>query len=111
LRQRELGQAEVKNLDPSIFGEEQVVRFQVTMDDAFLVRCCQPARDLLGKFNRLAYRHGTGAQTIPKRLAFQKLGHDIGRALVLAEVVNGQNVGMVQSGGGAATWEVWFEAG
>ena len=51
---RQLRQAEVQNLHPPVFGDEQVLRLQITMDNAFLMCCRQPARDLHSVINRLA---------------------------------------------------------
>ena len=50
----QLGQAEVQNLDPSIFGDEQVFGLQVAMNNAFVVCCRQAVRDLHGIINRFA---------------------------------------------------------
>jgi hypothetical protein len=32
-------EAEVQNFDPAVLGNEQVLRLEVPMDDAFVVRC------------------------------------------------------------------------
>ena len=42
----QLGQAEVQNLDAAVGGDEEVLRLQVAMDDALLVRRRQAVRDL-----------------------------------------------------------------
>jgi hypothetical protein len=40
--------------------------------------------------------HGLAPDPLPKRLAFQQLHHDERLAFVLADIVNGADVGMVQ---------------
>ena len=48
------GEAEVEDLDAAVGGEEDVLRLQVAMDDALLVRRGEAARDLDGDLDRLA---------------------------------------------------------
>ena len=47
--------------------------------------------------------HGksAGAETRAQRLTFQTLGHEVGGAVVIADVVYGQHVGVIESAGGA----------
>ena len=52
----QLCQTKVENLDSSIFGQEQVLRLQVAMDNAFLMCRRQAARGLDGIINRLPNR-------------------------------------------------------
>ena len=52
----QLGQAEVQNLDVPVFGDEEVVRLEVPMDDAFLMRRGQTAQNLHGIVEHLAHR-------------------------------------------------------
>ena len=67
----ELGQAEVENLGPSILVEEQVLRFQVAMDDASFVRCRQTVRDLHAVVDGLAQRYRPAPEPVAQRFALQ----------------------------------------
>jgi hypothetical protein len=51
---RQLGNAEVENLDASILRDEHVVRLEVAVDDATIVRGGQAAGDLDRVVHRLA---------------------------------------------------------
>ena len=54
----EFGEAEVKNLDAPIFGDEQVLWFEVAVDDTLLVGRSQAVSDLNSVINCLAEWHG-----------------------------------------------------
>ena len=69
---RQFGQAEVEDLDPCIPGDEQVFRFEVAMNDSFVVRCRQAVRDLHSVLNRLAQRYRASAETFAQSFAFQQ---------------------------------------
>jgi hypothetical protein len=64
VNERKLGQAEVENLDSSISREEQILRFQVAMNDAFVVRCCQAVGDLRSVINCGAQRDRPAVKTL-----------------------------------------------
>ena len=79
-----------------VAGEEDVLRLEVAMDDAALVRRGQPARELRAEVERAARRDGPFANPRAQRLAFQQLGDDVALLAFDADVVDGQNVGMVE---------------
>ena len=54
VRRGELGQTEVEDLDSSVFADEKVLRLEVAMDDALLVRGRESVRDLDGVVEHLA---------------------------------------------------------
>ena len=60
----------------------------------------RPVRDLDGVVDGLARGERPGPQALAQRLALQQLGHDVGRALVRADVVDGEDVGVVERAGG-----------
>ena len=66
------------------------------MHDPLVVRRRQPARDLLRELGRLPRRQCSGIQPPAQRLALQKLRDEIRRAVMLAKIMNRQNVGMIQ---------------
>src|SRR5216684_1965147 len=67
---RQLGQAEVEDFYPSIPGDEQVFRFEVAMNDSFVVRCRQAVRDLHSAVNRPTQRHRPPPETLAQGIAF-----------------------------------------
>ena len=70
------------------------------MNDSSIVSGCQSARQFHAVVQHLAQPHRAFAKAIAQGLALQQLGHDIRRSVVLADVKNGDNVGMVEGGGG-----------
>ena len=66
------------------------------MYDSLVVGSRQTVRDLDSILNRLSLRQGRAIQSGPKALALQKLRHEKRRAVVLADIVNGKNIGVVQ---------------
>src|SRR5437660_9072587 len=47
---------EIKNFDAVVFRDEEVVRFQIAMNDAFLMRRREPVRHLNRVIDRFALR-------------------------------------------------------
>ena len=66
------------------------------MDDAARVCCVQRPCDLPGVFERFPPRHHSAADPLTQRLPFEQLHHGVGDAVVAAEVVNGEDIGMRQ---------------
>ena len=66
------------------------------MDDAFLMRCRQASRRLLRVIPGFPRRERPGAHSFAESLALQHLRHDVHRPIVLAKIMNSQNVGMVE---------------
>ena len=83
------------------FGDEQVVGLHVAMDDAHVVRGGQTFRCLARELD--GFRRGQGAALKPRaqRLALQQFADQVRRALVNADVVDGQDVRVVQLSRGA----------
>ena len=100
-RLRQLREAEVEDLDAAVPRHEDVLGLQVAVDDPFLVRRGEAVGDLDRLFDRLAHRQRAAGKPGPQRLAFEQLLDDVGRAVVLADVVNGGDVGMVEDAGRA----------
>ncbi len=82
------------------FGDENIGRFDITMDDAFGVRCIQG----IGNFNRNRKQrfqlHGTVPDQVLQRSAVQELHRDKWLPFVLTDLVNGANIRVIQRGGG-----------
>ncbi len=97
---RQLGEAEVEDLHPAVVGDEDVLGLQVPVDDPLLVRGGEAVGDLERVVDRLALRELAAGEDRAQRLAFEELLDDVGRAVVLADVVDGGDVGVVEDAGG-----------
>jgi hypothetical protein len=80
--------AEVEDLDPPVRRDEQVLRLEVAVDDAFVVRRRETARNLGGVLNCLALGQRAAGQPLAQRLSFEHLRHGIHPVVVRAEVVD-----------------------
>ena len=58
----QLREAEVQNLDSSVFGDEEVFGLEIAMDDALVVRRRESMRDLNAVIDRFANRYGAVPQ-------------------------------------------------
>ena len=97
----DLGQAEVENLGVAALGDEDVRGLDVAMDDSLGVRGVEGVGDLDGE-----RRAGCRVPAADRRSgasawhAIEILHGDEGFAVLLADVVNGADVGMVERGSG-----------
>ena len=71
------------------------------MHDAARMRGVEAVRDLHGVFHQFVDRNRTPADAPAERLAVEKFGHEVRLRLVRADVVDGDDVGMLEGGGGA----------
>ena len=86
------------------FGDEEVLGLEIAMHDALLVRRRQAARDLHARSRSLCAAGAAAPRKWSRRrLAFEQLGDQIGRAVLLADVIDGENVGMVEAPTGRAS--------
>ena len=69
----QLRQTEVEDLYAAVFGEPEVLWFEVAMDDALLVGGRQPLRDLHAELHGLGGWQRTAAQPLPQALPFEEL--------------------------------------
>ncbi len=95
-RTSQLGQAEVQNLHSAVTGDEKIFRLQVAMHNALLVRRCQPPRHLQPIFNRFPDGERAIPQTLAQRLPFQQFGDHVRRALLVPDVEDRKNVGVIE---------------
>jgi len=100
-RRHQLGDAEVEDLQPALLGEEEVLRLQVAMDDAFLVRGREALRELQGVAVRLMHRQSSFPQSLAQCDPVQQLGDDVRAALVRPDIVHVEDVGVIERAGGA----------
>ena len=66
------------------------------MDDPFRVGRVQRIRDLDSQLEKFLGLQRLPPDPVPQRLALQQFHHDERPAIVLADVMNGADVGMVQ---------------
>jgi hypothetical protein len=100
LRRDELCEAEIQNLRMTIPRDEDVLGFQVAMDDAFVVRGRQTAGDLRGIIGGFARRQRTTTQPVPKRFTVEQFGDNVRHLSVCADVVNDDNVWVIEGRSG-----------
>ncbi len=95
-----LGQAEVENLGVAALGDEKVGGLDVAVDNAFAVGRVERIGDFdAQRENRLQF-HGAPGDEVLERDAVEELHDEEGAAALLANVVDGADVGMVQRRGG-----------
>ena len=85
-------QTEIEDLDSPVTCDEQVLRLQVAMDEPAIVRRAQPTRRLARILDGLALGQRARDQRLAQRFAFQQLDHGIRGSVVLAEIVDRQDV-------------------
>ena len=72
-------ETEIENLDALVRGDEDVFRLQIAMDDAFVVRGGETARDLHGVGDGAAMRQRSVSERVAKRRALEQLHHRVAR--------------------------------
>src|SRR5439155_15504806 len=82
--------------------QENVLRLEVAVDDAAVVRRGHAPRDLRGELDGFLLRERAAvAEALAQRLPYQQLQDDVERLAVRAEVVDGDEVRMVEEPEGA----------
>ena len=92
----QLRQTKIQNLDSPIFRDENILRLQIAVDDSLLMCRRQPVCDMHSVVESLALRQHASVQHLAQAFAFQKLGNQKRSAVVLADVEDGKDIGMVQ---------------
>jgi hypothetical protein len=91
-----LGQAKVEDLDLAVWRDFNVGRFQVTMDDSFLMCGLKRFRDLLREPEGFVYRNCPTLQPVGQRIALDEFKNEKTRGSGLLQPVDGGNIGMIQ---------------
>ncbi len=107
LRAADLGDAEVEDLrdiDDAVLDllrhEEDVLRLEVAVDDAFAVRGGERAADLAEDRHHAVERERAGLEVLRERRALEVLEHEVGRAVGHHVVVgDADDVRMAEPGG------------
>src|SRR5262249_59798606 len=93
----ELGEPEIQDLHAAVRGEEDVLGFEVAVDDPLVMSRGEAVRDAERVLDELALRQPAASQALPQRLSFEQLRNDEGCAVLGADVVDDEDVGMAQS--------------
>ena len=99
---RHARQAEIENAYPTGLVDDDILRLDVAVDDACLMRGTEAFADLNYNVQDLVDWQGRPAgcfYNIPQRFAFDIFHGDEGTAFVLADFVYGDDVGVVQCSG------------
>ena len=81
-------------------GDEEVGGFDVAMNDALSVSGIEPIGNLNGDIEEPVKFKGLTADEVLERNAVEKFHDDVRFAVLLTNVMNGADVGMVEGGGG-----------
>ena len=100
-RSNELRQSEVEDLDLALGRHDDVGGLDVAVDDAGRMRGGQRARHLLGIAERLEQRETLRGDELVQRLARHVLHHEEVDPRLVHDVVQRDDIGMVEGGGGA----------
>ena len=93
---RQLGQSEVEDLGVAGAGDEDVLGFEVAVDDVVGMGRSEPVGDLGCVLDRLALRHAAAVDSLAKALALEQLGNEERHTSFVADVENGEDVGVVE---------------
>ena len=96
----QLGEAEVEDLDAAVPGQEEILGLQIPVDDALLVRRRETMRHLARDVDGLADRQRACLQAVAQRLALEQLRDDVRSPVLVADVVDGEDVRVVERRGG-----------
>jgi len=100
-RRFHLREAEVQDLRLPSVGHEDVRGLDVAVDNPLCVGRIERVGELDPQVQKLLRLDGPAGDPTLQRPALQKLHGDEGLAFVLVDVVDGADVGVVQSGSGA----------
>ena len=92
----DLGQSEIENLGMATFGEENVRRLDVAMNNAFAVRSVQSLGNVERDRDNTVHLQRLRPDEVLKRGALEKLHRDERPAIVFADLVNGADVRVIQ---------------
>ena len=99
-RVRNLGEAEVEDFGVAAFGDEEVGGLDVAVNDAFGMGGIEGVGNFDGEIEEAVQLHGAAGDEMLESLALETFHGDEGLAIFLADIMDGADVGMVESGGG-----------
>ena len=95
----QFGQAKVEDAWVASSGDEYVFRFDITVNDASRVSRIQGIGYRDTNVEHLFDTCWTACSSVPERATFEEFHRNKGTPIVLANVVNGADVGMIQGRG------------
>ena len=95
----DLRQSEIQNLGVSALGHKDVRRLDVAVDDAFCVGCVECIGDLNCERHHGFRIHRLSRNPVLQGQSVQKLHGDEGLSVLIVNLVDGADVGMVQCRG------------
>ncbi len=93
-----LGQPKVQNLGVSPLGDEDIPRLDVAMNNAFAVGSIQPVGNLNRQTQQRVGIQGPSRDAMHQGHAVQKFHDDEGPPVVVPNLIDGANIGMIQCG-------------
>jgi hypothetical protein len=81
------------------FGDENIPRLDITVDNSFRVGCIKTIRDLNGQVENSCSFHRMAADALLQRRAFETFHHDERSPICLANVINRANVRVIERRG------------
>ncbi len=90
--------SEIQDLDAPVGRHDDVLRLEIAMDDAAVVRGGEAARDLRRVLRRFAWRQRPAGHSIAKGGPVQQLHGRVCGAAAHAEIMDGEDVRMVKRG-------------
>src|ERR1700722_2945654 len=96
----ELGQTEIQNLDIAPLRHKKVRGLDVSVNNAAGVGRIEPIGNLYAQIEQLSNLKWTALDQVLQGRTFEILHGDEGLTLLLADIVDGADVGMVQRRGG-----------
>jgi hypothetical protein len=97
----QLGEAEIQNFQLAGAGDENIFRLQVAVDDALVVGGSQAVCQVDSEFDGFAGRHSGRGNAFAQGFAFEEFRDDVVNPVGGADVVDGNDVGMIEGGDGA----------
>ena len=95
---RQFGEPEIQYLGVPSFGDKDVGGLDVAVNYAFAVRGIERIRDLNGQREQFFIIQRTAGDDVLQRQAVQILHGDERPSLLLPDVVNGADIGVIQGG-------------
>src|SRR5579864_1221662 len=89
-----LGQAEIRRLDFAAWRTQDVLGFQVEVQDAVFMNIRQSAGDFIQQRGRLRNRPRPALHHRPQRRSFHEFGYEQAQLVAGDEVMDGENIGM-----------------
>src|SRR5215472_12252314 len=91
----QFGQAKVENLGVAAFGHKNIRRLDVSMNYPLNVGSVESVGNLNRQFQRLVKRQRLAGNAMLQRLPIEKFHRDEGLTVLLANLMDGADIGMV----------------